>query len=198
MNASMEHTRSTETSFHKGISNKVPISLFGFFLKNNILEQGSPMESDQVADRIDIDRDGYVSKEDLETFIVRSGLYSKTKLLQSELASPKNLRLFPTEPLSEQDVQSLLRELRIILDNQRVTNYELFTKLDVNEDGFLTIDEFCTGLEKIIPLPRLITEGFFAYIDKQKVGFLDLESFLKVLKKSVNVKDKVIIWEICE
>ncbi len=83
-----------------------------------------------------------------------------------------------------------LRELRSIMESMKLSNHELFTTLDANEDGFATIDEFCVELEKIIPLPRPITEGFFAYIDKQKIGVIDLESFLKVMKKSIYVKER--------
>lgn len=172
-----------------GTSNKVSTTLFSLFLKNNVFDQGDNFESNQVAERIDIDKDGYITKEDLETFISRRNLYSKVQKLQNELQG--KVKLFPTEPLNEKDMENVLRELRGILDLRRMTNHELFGVLDSNEDGFITIDEFGEELEKIIPLPKTIIEGFFAYIDRNKVGIIDLESFLKVMKKSIYVREKV-------
>jgi len=171
-------------------SHKVTAQGFGQFIRGNILNNSTSEECQQIAERIDIDQDGFISKEDLEIFMKRGALLSKGQKASSLAYSQGKQRLFPTEPLCEKDIENLLRELRGIMESLKLTNYELFAKLDANEDGFATIDEFCVELEKIIPLPRPITEGFFAYIDKQKIGVLDLESFLKVMKKSIYVKER--------
>ena len=179
-----------DTSILKNSMNRVTKPLFSLFLQMILIKQESSPECDRLVEHIDIDQDGYISKEDLETFVKRSSLHLRSSK-HNRVVSQGEVKLFPTEPLSEQDIEKLLRELRRIMDRRRINNYELFAKMDGNEDGFITIDEFCTGLEKIIPLPRLITEGFFAYIDKFKIGMIDLANFLKVMRKSIYVKEVV-------
>ena len=175
---------------------RVPNSLFSLFLSVVILKQDTTEESDHIVESIDIDQDGYVGKDDLETFINRSSLYKKSPKVP--LTSPKGkAKLYPTEPLSEKDVINLLKELQVIMKNRNLNSHELFFKLDANEDGFLTIDEFCPGIEQIIPIPRAITEGFFAYIDKLKIGLIDMENFLHVMKKSIWVRERVRYSPLC-
>lgn len=53
--------------------------------------------------------------------------------------------------------------------------------MDLNKDGFISFDEFNKGLDNILSLPQEIKEGFFAYIDKHKIGFIEYKSFLNVL-----------------
>jgi len=171
-------------------TSKVTTAIFARFLRNTILNQISVQESQYYAECVDIDQDGFISKEDMETFINRGALIAKGQKQVSALNTKQ--MLFPTKPLNEKDMENLLRELRFVMDSRRMKNYELFAMLDTNEDGFVTIDEFCTGLEKIIPLPRPITEGFFAYIDKLKIGVLNLENFMNVLKKNIYEKEQVI------
>ena len=35
---------------------------------------------------------------------------------------------------------------------KKINYYDMFKMLDQNEDGFITIDEFCSGIDKIIEL----------------------------------------------
>ena len=63
--------------------------------------------------------------------------------------------------------------------------------MDTNQDGFVTIDEFCKGLDEILPLPQHVKEGFFAYIDRLKIGVIDYHNFLKVMGRNINVKEIV-------
>ncbi len=45
--------------------------------------------------------------------------------------------------------------------------------MDVNQDGFLSIDEFCEGVDKYLKLSDEAKRGFFAYMDKIKIGMID-------------------------
>lgn len=186
------NSQTADVAIFKNSANKATKTLFSLFLKMIILKTEDQGECDRLTERVDIDQDGYISKEDLDTFIKRSNLHTKGSKL-NRASSQEELTLFPTKPLSEQDVEKLLRELRRIMDRRRINNYELFAKMDSNEDGFMTVDEFCAGLEKVIPIPRAITEGFFAYIDKFKIGMIDISMFLKVMRKSIYVKEVVTI-----
>jgi EF hand len=39
-------------------------------------------------------------------------------------------------------------------------------KLDANNDGFITYDEFVSGLAKIIKFSDRVYQGLFAYMDR--------------------------------
>lgn len=62
--------------------------------------------------------------------------------------------------------------------------YDFFRVLDINSDGFVTIDEWQTNLDNIIKYSQHIKDGMFAYMDKNKIGMIDYKSFLKVLEMS--------------
>lgn len=145
-------------------------------------------EISSITEAVDIDQDGAISKEDIETFISRHVVISlaRTGTLNGYKAS------FPTEPLTEEQVHSVLSTLRLSLDRKRISNYDLFRKLDENEDGFLNIEEFSKNLDQIYPLPQETKDAFFAYIDKMHIGLIDYKSFLRVMQKSVVLKDPVI------
>ena len=144
-------------------------------------------EISMIVDAIDIDQDGAISKEDIETFISRNSVISLART-----APVNGFKVsFPTEPLTEDQVHSVLSGLRITLDRKRISNYELFRKLDENEDGFLSIEDFSKNLDKIHPLPQETKDGFFAYIDKMHIGLIDYKSFLRVMQKSIVLKDPV-------
>lgn len=78
--------------------------------------------------------------------------------------------------------------------------------LDADNDGFITIDEFSESiekvgviffcavcdlysLEKLLKLSKPSKDGFFAYMDRQHIGMVDFNSFLRVMRKSVITKD---------
>ena len=163
---------------------KISVTLFALFLKKRIVPHSSISDLTVVSECIDIDKDGFIGKEDLETFLKRSYLYRSDNQLAKTMRNNEKLPLYPTKALSEEDVNNLLRELRREMMMKRVSNYELFQRMDTNHDGFISIDEFCNELDKILPIPQEIKEGFFAYIDKNKIGVIDYNSLLLVLKKS--------------
>lgn len=70
-----------------------------------------------------------------------------------------------------------------------MTFYELFKLLDQNQDGFITINEWQTNLDKVKKMSQNAKNGLFAYMDKQKIGMIDYQSFLTVLE--INVSEYV-------
>ncbi len=62
---------------------------------------------------------------------------------------------------------------------------EFFNKLDINKDGLISFDEFKEGLAALYPFSDEIAQGLFAYMDRQHIGMIDFNNYLKVMKKSV-------------
>lgn len=63
--------------------------------------------------------------------------------------------------------------------------------IDVNEVGFITINDFSAGIDKVMKLSEPAKDGLFAYMDKLKIGMINYPDFLKVLKRSVAEKPSV-------
>ena len=51
------------------------------------------------------------------------------------------------------------------MEERKMNSYDLFKILDKNEDGFITIEEFCSEIDKIIELSSPTKEGLFAFFD---------------------------------
>ncbi|CAK76335.1 unnamed protein product (macronuclear) [Paramecium tetraurelia] len=92
--------------------------------------------------------------------------------------------LFPIEELPESKFDQILKDLRIKLTRKGMTYDELFTFLDTDHNGFLSISEFY-NIDKIMTLSQPAKDGFFAFMDKQKIGLIDLNTFVKFLSKSI-------------
>lgn len=181
-------------------THKASLQLFSTFLQKRLLVDFTLAEIGFYVECIDIDRDGQIGKDDLEIFIKRGALFSKTQ--KASIYSTLNkfdekVELYPKKPLSEEVLQMVLAELRIVMRNRRLTPYDLFQKMDENKDGFVTIDEICQRLDEIISLPQEVKEGFFSCIDRLKIGIIDYNSFLRVMNKSAILKEKVIKVIVC-
>jgi EF-hand domain len=105
----------------------------------------------------------------------------------------KPLSLFPKESLDEAKADIVIRDLRQTLFLKKISFFEFFKILDSNNDGFITIEEFCSGLDKVIKFSQMIKEGFFSFMDKQKIGMIDYKAFLQTMNKSIFTKQAVII-----
>jgi len=178
--------RNKEASNDKAIK----VDEFGEFLYSickNLIQNKEICIS--FAKKIDINRDGNIDETDLNTFLNRNEYISeaekegiKTNLFQS---NPTNQEVFPKIPLSEEKMVSVLRDLRQALDNKGISYYDFVRRLDVNEVGFITVSDFCKELDKIIKFSQPTKDGLFAYIDKRKIGMIDYDEIINILKKSV-------------
>jgi hypothetical protein len=86
---------------------------------------------------------------------------------------PLRQSLFPMGQLNSKDLNKVLRDLRHTLFVKKISNYEFFKLMDLNQDGFISINEFHTELPKILPLPKPILDGLFAYMDRHRIGMID-------------------------
>ena len=85
----------------------------------------------------------------------------------------------------------MIRDLRQTLFLKKISFFEFFKILDSNNDGFITIEEFSSGLDKVIKFSQMIKEGFFSFMDKQKIGMIDYKAFLQTMNKSIFTKQAV-------
>ena len=85
----------------------------------------------------------------------------------------------------------MLRELRKCFKENNLSFYDAFQFLDLNKDGFLTIDEYSKQLDKISKFSNETKNGLFAYMDNLKIGMIDYSRFLNVVKKLPT--DKLIV-----
>lgn len=82
-------------------------------------------------------------------------------------------------------VDIILRDLRNELGNRNISFREFFARLDDNKDGLITFDEFRKGVLNIVTFSEPVIKGLFAYMDRQSIGMVDFNNYLKVMKKSV-------------
>jgi len=160
-------------------NDKVSIERFAQFLQKicqNIFPKSQVFM--HFTKKIDLDADGFINQNDIETFIARNS-YIK----QSHLANKNNL--FPKVPLPEAKVEVILRDLRHELNRKKIPFYEFARKIDVLQTGFITINDFCKGIDKILKLSQPVKDGFFAYIDTENIGIISYQDFINVLKRSV-------------
>lgn len=111
----------------------------------------------------------------------------QNKMFQTLVDSTKDQAaktLFPIEALPEEKFDHILRDLRIKLQHKGMSYEDLFVLLDTDHNGFLSISEF-QNIDKILNLSQPAKDGFFAFMDKQKIGLIDQNTFVRYMGKSI-------------
>lgn len=103
---------------------KISVDDLSHFLFN--LCKNSPIrkkDCTEFAGKIDIDHDGQIDDNDIQTFLNRCGYIDQadrdTIKYNTMRTIPTNTELFPRVPLSEERIESVLRELRQALDAKK-------------------------------------------------------------------------------
>ncbi|CAK62279.1 unnamed protein product (macronuclear) [Paramecium tetraurelia] len=199
------------------------------YLEKNLFTQLSHDECLEYCREMDVDGNGVVSDEDMNTFIKRYSYFNVRKdqsqieqIVESLKIKPQvgdnfsaiektyvqsksidlitmgqkkvfqslvdgmnqQKSLFPVEELPESKFDQILKDLRIKLNRKGMGYEELFTFLDTDHNGFLSISEFY-NIDKIMTLSQPAKDGFFAFMDKQRIGLIDLNTFVKFMSKSI-------------
>ncbi|EGR32182.1 hypothetical protein IMG5_093060 [Ichthyophthirius multifiliis] len=177
------------------------------FLHQNIFKGNSKAQIEFYVNELDLDCDGFIKENDIELFLKRYYYFEQIEFAQSsqtrqylqktldfygENTTMNTKTLFPLENLNEKKVDDVIRDLRFKLQLKNMNYYELFNLLDSDMDGFITINEFSKNIDQIIKLSQAIKDGFFSYMDKLSIGMVDLNSFLKIMQKSLITKDQQI------
>ena len=99
------------------------------------------------------------------------------------------IKLFPDKELPEHKIDIIIRDLRIILQQKNISYLELFKKLDKNQDGFISFDEFEENIESVMRLSQPVKEGIFSYLDRLKVGMVDFNTFKELMNKTLFIQE---------
>jgi Ca2+-binding EF-hand superfamily protein len=171
------------------------------YLVNNHTNESKMVTAERIkehCERVDIDKDGMVDFHDLTTFLKRHDfIESVTKRLietvktsygfdlGQKMKSSAEMNLFPTQPLDDSKVGTILRDLRNSLIARNISYHEFFSKLDHNKDGLITFNEFEDGMKTVSDFSAGVLKGLFAFFDRQKIGMIDFKTFLQCVKKTV-------------
>lgn len=59
-----------------------------------------------------------------------------------------------------------------------MSNYDLFNKLDINKNGFITLEEWVKNIGFLLPISDEEKELLFEYLDVSKLKMIDYKTFL--------------------
>jgi Ca2+-binding EF-hand superfamily protein len=149
----------------------VSVSKFSAFLKSKVHKSKDQGDLSDVAARFDINQDGVISEDDLTAVL--------TNLTCMSLKSSK---IFPMKPLEFEQARSVIKQICKALVARHINFREAFDLFDTSHKGLLTSADLISGLSKIVELSQPVKEGLFAIMDKQRIGLIDFDSFVSVLK----------------
>lgn len=171
------------------------VNLFGNFVCRILYSSSevSDVTINYYINKIDIDQDGFVNSDDLDVFLSRytllenkndrlaETLYNAMQIdaTQQLQIQPKK-SLYPIKEVKASKIDTVLRDLRQAMGNKNTSFREFFTKLDQNKDGLITFDEFRDGVVSLYPFSDEVVQGLFAFMDRQHIGMVDFNNYLKV------------------
>ena len=162
----------------KKLGIRVSVEKFSSFLKKKVQKKYSEQLLNEVAEKFDVNKDGFIDIYDLTAI-----LGSKSYL---EIAKGNT---YPTRPLSPDRAKVVIKDIRTALVAHKVNFYDAFSTFDSENLGVLSAKQFSEGLNKFISLSEQVKNGLFALIDKLGTGLITFESFLAVIKDS-NIEPK--------
>lgn len=175
---------------------KVSVGTFTKFLKNKVDKKRDVVELRKYAELIDLDNDGYINIYDLQTCIGNLNNETFYKDNGSTLVGTfKTIladreKFFPKEALPDAKALEVISKIKEALVTKGISFRALYSKLDSNNDEFLTFSEFSENIDPIVKLSPLVKEQLFALMDTNKIGMVDYQSFLNVLKRTpVTIKE---------
>lgn len=183
--AKIMHTNPTNDTLSL---NRVTKDSFTDFINERVFKDTAPLETlEQLTDRIDVDKDGFIGENDIAAFLSRYGYAESKQALKSAVlqGSAGQTELFPKEPLSEDKMDIVLRDIRMALTTKHINYIDFVKSMDPSDNGFVVINDFSVGLDKVIKLSKPIKDGLFAYADKMKIGMVDYPTLLTLFKRTV-------------
>nr|QBH22546.1 EF hand family protein [Philasterides dicentrarchi] len=192
---------------------EVSVEQVSDYLYKFVFYKTDKLDLDNFVEELDLDSDGFIKENDVRPFLTKYQYFDE--IWSAPNCSTRNLQvyknpymgvtlnsksLYPFEPLIEEKVDQVLIGIRKKLDFKKMGLVQLFKLLDSDQDGFITIEEFSKNIDQITPLSQPIKDGFFAFMDKQHIGMIDMSQFIKIMQKSIvnplqNIEDDNFNWE---
>lgn len=115
------------------------------FLHRNVFKGNDRVEIDYYVNELDIDCDGYIKENDIESFLTRFTYFDQTNFTPASMTRSLTLKsldprtismntktLYPFKALSETKVDNVLRDLRKKMEFKKMKAAELFSTLDAD------------------------------------------------------------------
>lgn len=160
------------------------------YLKENLFKKTNLTKILEFVNEMDLNSDSMICEVDILNFLKKyhhfnqqfypslsfnltRTAYSVRNYKQKGTITLNSKALYPVTPFSHEKIDKILIQLRNKLDVLKITFQDFWNLLDTDRDGFLSYDEFCVNIDKIIEFSQSAKDGIFAYIDKTHVGLID-------------------------
>ena len=155
----------------KRLGGRATYEVFADFLASKVHKSQSKADLLAIAEKMDLNHDGFIDSEDLT-----SVLGNKSRLSMTES------RTYPVQRLSVGKAQEIMQNVSKSFAQKRYNYAEAFHYLDKDGTGMLTAREWSDGLDKFLVLSAPIKDGLFAAMDYKGIGLVDYPTFLKAVK----------------
>ena len=135
----------------------------------------------KIVCKVDIDQDGVINENDLDSLIKRFTSTSYFKHENDEKGV--EVKIYPKEKVTDSKFKQIVQDVKKAIKNHNITLTGLFNKLDTNKDGFVSGPEFSANIDSVLSLAPAIKDKFYNYLDVRGLGIVDLDTFLKTFKE---------------
>ena len=134
---------------------------------------------DKIILKLDIDADGLISFEDLNSVLKRFNLTSYFKYNND--STKTDINIFSEETMEENKYKNIIKKLNLVKKMKNITDIGLFKIFDVDNDGFISSIDFNQVIDNLIVISPALKDQFFNYLDFYHNGLVDYETFTKRL-----------------
>ena len=145
-------------------------------IKKFLIKINKPID-DKIILKLDIDADGQISFEDLNSVLKRFSLTSYFKYNND--SSKADINIFSEEIMPENKYRNIIKKLELIKNMKNMTNIGLFKLFDKDDDGFISSIDFNNSIDDLIKISPALKDQFFNYLDFYHNGLVDYETFTK-------------------
>ena len=159
-----------------GSTKKRPVTLEE--IKKFLEKIKNPID-DKIILKLDIDADGLISFEDLNSVLKRFNLTSYFKYNND--STKTDINIFSEETMEENKYKNIIKKLNLVKKMKNITDIGLFKIFDVDNDGFISSIDFNQVIDNLIVISPALKDQFFNYLDFYHNGLVDYETFTKRL-----------------
>ena len=139
------------------------------------------------ANLMDIDKDGYINEQDLQTCLanVHSTSFFENGAISLKTSTFNNKHSFyPTtlkNDITSTKVVSVCAHIRAGMQTKKVAYQRLFRLCDTEKVQMINLAQFSQGVSSIVSIAPPLLEKLFNVMDTNKIGMVDYPRFERVL-----------------